>query len=173
MKQAIIYKVISEWKKLCTVIVFKETVVWFYFQIGGNRRSLFKLAFLCGFRNEDGDGVMDILFTWKFPMRSIRCIWLISGNNETLIDAELFTADKEVEITFTWGLPEFVARGSSWEWIFLTTSQGSTVNSLCKLMTDRRGTWSLSGWAACIWRGSIFCLEKMRSCFMQPLQFSI
>ena len=50
-------------------------------------------------------GVMDILFAGNSDEKYSVYLTDESGNNETLIDAEFSTTDKEVEITFTEGLP--------------------------------------------------------------------
>ena len=77
-------------------------------------------------------GVMDILFAGNSDEKYSVYLTDESGNNETLIDAEFSTTDKEVEITFNEGLPvNSLLEGKLLKLDFpLTTSEDSTVNKL-------------------------------------------
>ena len=124
-------------------------------------------------------GVMDILFAGNSDEKYSVYLTDESGNNETLIDAEFSTTDKEVEITFTEGLPvNSLLEGKLLKLDFpLTTSQGSTVNKLNYTKLDMTKTGEdlelRADKAVLAYEGAAYSLGEDEAAFMQPLQFEV
>lgn len=124
-------------------------------------------------------GVLDVLFDKDADEKYSVYLTDESGNNETLIDAEFSTTDKEVEITFTKGLPiNSLLEGKLLKLDFpLTTAQGSTVNKLnyTKLdMTKSGEDLELKADKALLaYEGAAYSLGEDEAAFMEPLQFEV
>ena len=122
---------------------------------------------------------MDILFAGNSDDKYSVYLTDESGNNETLIDAAFSTTDKEVEITFTEGLPvNSLLEGKLLKLDFpLTTSQGSTVNKLNYTKLDMTKTGEdlelRADKAVLAYEGAAYSLGEDEAAFMQPLQFEV
>ena len=124
-------------------------------------------------------GVMDILFVGNSDEKYAVYLTDESGNNETLIDAEFSTTDKEVEITFTKGLPiSSLLEGKLLKLDFpLKTSQDSTVNKLNYTKLDMTKTGEdlelKADKALLVYEGAPYSLGEDEAAFMEPLQFEV
>ncbi len=124
-------------------------------------------------------GVMDILFAENSDERYSVYLTDESRNNETLIDAEFSTTDKEVEIKFNEGLPvNSLLEGKLLKLDFpLTTSEDSTVNKLNYTKLDMTKTGEVlelkADKAVLVYEGVAYSLGEDEAAFMEPLQFEV
>ena len=124
-------------------------------------------------------GVMDILFAENSDERYSVYLTDESRNNETLIDAEFSTTDKEVEIKFNEGLPvNSLLEGKLLKLDFpLTTSEDSSVNKLNYTKLDMTKTGEVlelkADKAVLVYEGVAYSLGEDEAAFMEPLQFEV
>lgn len=124
-------------------------------------------------------GVMDILFAENSDEKYSVYLTDESGNNETLIDAEFSTTDKEVEVSFNEGLPiNSLLEGKLLKLDFpLTISEDSTVNKLNYTKLDMTKTGEVlelkADKAFLAYEGVAYSLGEDEAAFMQPLQFEV
>lgn len=124
-------------------------------------------------------GVMDVIFSSKVSEKYSAYITDINGNDETPLEAEFNTTDKELEVVFKEGLPvNSLLEGKLLKLEFpLDTSEDSTVNKLNHTELELTKTGDIielqADRAMMIYNGVGYSLDENKEAFTQPLQFEV
>ena len=122
-------------------------------------------------------GVMDVIFSSKVSEKYSAYITDINGNDETPLEAEFNTTDKELEVVFKEGLPvNSLLEGKLLKLEFpLDTSEDSTVNKLNHTELELTKTGDIielqADRAMMIYNGVGYYIDEKKEAFKQPLQF--